>query len=301
MKKKRVLIILVVLLIFLVLIHSGRSHIHKKRQNKVLKQLSHSYSENVHILKDSLYIDYLAAKRSIAIYLPENYDHDTISYPVIYYLDGQSLFDQKAEGSELHIDEYLDSMGQSQKNECIVIGIYSSRNRLGEYNPFQAKWYLSKNASGTQHARWIAEKLKPWVDEEFRTKKQASASIIAGNSMGALLAFYTGMTYPHLFGSVLAASPSFWISKDVFDLPGQNELIHTQKYCLGYGEKEKTIGRSVRKMGKLLKQKGLAENQLKIKSIEKLGHDKETWEQIFREAYPWLTTSDSLTNPAQVH
>ncbi len=39
---------------------------------------------------------------------------DSITYSVIYFLDGQSLFDQKIqEGQEWQVDEVLDSLGSN--------------------------------------------------------------------------------------------------------------------------------------------------------------------------------------------
>jgi len=94
--------IITLLLLGLTLLFVGYKGYQKGKQAKEEKEhqawvatLTHSASDNVHILEDAVTIDYLGEKRTLAIYLPENYNKDSLSYPVIYFLDGQSLFDQK--------------------------------------------------------------------------------------------------------------------------------------------------------------------------------------------------------------
>ena len=88
--------------------------------------LQHSASPNVQILKDTIEIDYLGEKRTLSIYLPSNYEKDSLHYPVIYFCDGQSLFDQKIlEGDEWQ-DEVIDSIANMGGQQAIVVGIYLS-------------------------------------------------------------------------------------------------------------------------------------------------------------------------------
>ena len=75
--------------------NSVSNRIEEKKHRAWVESLTHSASSNVHILADTIEIDYLNEKRTLAIYLPENYEIDSMDYSVIYFLDGESLFDQK--------------------------------------------------------------------------------------------------------------------------------------------------------------------------------------------------------------
>lgn len=167
--KKRIAYVLGAILLVVVgynIYKTISNRIEAKKHQEWVQTLRPTASKNVHILTDTITIDYLNEKRTLALYLPENYAMDTVDYPVIYFMDGQSLFDQKIqEGTEWQLDEVLDSVQQLGQASSIVVGIYNSEDRLREYKPFSStRWYSHKRVSGDQHADWIVKKVKPWID-----------------------------------------------------------------------------------------------------------------------------------------
>ncbi|MFK7979481.1 MAG: alpha/beta hydrolase-fold protein [Saprospiraceae bacterium] len=148
----------------------------KKARETYVAGLVHTASPNVQILKDTIMVDYLGTKRTLSIYLPADYTKDTLAYPVVYFMDGQSLFDEKIlEGDEWQIDEVLDSLGKSGGMQAIVVGVYNAEDRLTEYKPFLSPHVPSeKSVSGDKHAEWIATDLKKWVDTKHRLPNLAN-------------------------------------------------------------------------------------------------------------------------------
>lgn len=292
MKKKLIYFIgsaLLILGIYLVYNKISNS-IEEKKHREWVENLAHTASENVQILTDTITIDYLNEKRTLAIYLPENYKIDTLDFSVIYFLDGQSLFDQKIqEGTEWQIDEVLDSLGKLNQEQSIVVGIYSSEDRMKEYKPFKStRWYSDKVVSGDKHAAWIVNSLKPWIDARYRTKKDANSTIIAGASLGGLMAYYMLMEYPTVFGGGIVFSPSFWVNEKVYTLHEENEHLSEQKIYFDAGELETPTVESVQKIQDILVEYGMPKAQIKLDIEEGEGHWHMTWRKGFKKAYPWI-------------
>ena len=84
------------MVVFLVLV--GRNVYKDFQHKKWVAGLESTASPNVTILSDTILVDYIGAqetghKRSLAIYLPTDYDtNDSTHYPVIYFMDGDSQF-----------------------------------------------------------------------------------------------------------------------------------------------------------------------------------------------------------------
>ena len=292
MKRKRFIIVGAILAIPLIYMAYNfiSNRIAEKRHQEWVKTLEHTASDNVQILADTISVDYLNEKRTLALYLPEDYETDSIDYPVVYFLDGQSLFDQKIkEGTEWQVDEHLDSLGKLGAAQCIVVGIYNSRDRLKEYKPFPStRWYSDKVVSGDRHAAWIVNSVKPWIDARYRTKKEPKATIIGGASLGGLMAYYMLMQYPDVFGGAIVFSPSFWVNEIVYKLHENNANLLKQKIYFNAGELETPTVESVYKMEEKLLKYGVPKEQIKVDVEAGEGHWHMTWRKGCRKVFPWI-------------
>ncbi|MEO0337635.1 MAG: alpha/beta hydrolase-fold protein [Bacteroidota bacterium] len=253
--------------------------------------LEHTASENVNILKDAVTVDYLNEKRTLAVYLPENYQTSEKQYPVIYFLDGQSLFDQKIqEGTEWEVDEVMDSL--SKEHQAIVIGVYNSHRRMREYKPFPStKIYSHKWVSGDKHAEWIATDLKAWVDQRYRTITSPEATIIGGASLGGLMSYYMLNEFPEVYGAAIVFSPSFWVNPKVYELHKNNPAIKEQKIYFNAGELETPTVNSIQKMHQILLDYGVPSRNMQLDVEAGLGHWHMTWVAGYKKVYPWMMES----------
>jgi len=291
--KKRIAYVLGAILLVVVgynIYKTISNRIEAKKHQEWVQTLRPTASKNVHILTDTITIDYLNEKRTLALYLPENYAMDTVDYPVIYFMDGQSLFDQKIqEGTEWQLDEVLDSVQQLGQASSIVVGIYNSEDRLREYTPFSStRWYSHKRVSGDQHADWIVKKVKPWIDARYRTKKEAQSTIIGGASLGGLMSYYMLMEYPDVFGGAIVFSPSFWVNEIVYTLHEKNKSLAQQKIYFNAGQLETPTVESVEKMRDILLSYGMPKENIKLDIEEGEGHWHITWRKGFKKVYPWI-------------
>lgn len=287
---RRILFGFLILLGVLLAIKAYKTYQKEKEWKAYVASLVHTASPNVQILKDTITLDYLGTKRTLSIYLPANYERDTIAYPVLYFLDGQSLFDEKIlEGNEWQIDEVLDSLGALGGPQAIVVGVYNSDARMTEYKPFLSPHVQSeKSVSGDKHAQWIATDLKQWVDARYRTQPDPTSTIIGGASLGGLMSYYMLTTYPEVYGGAIVFSPSFWVHDQVYQLHEQVTNLSTKRIYLNAGELETPTVESIKKMAAILRKNGMTSDNLKVDVEKEEGHWHMTWRKGFKKVYPWI-------------
>jgi len=135
----------------------------------------------------------LNEKRVLNIYLPEGYNqNDTISYPVIYLLDGSKDEDF------IHITGLVQFNSFEWVNrvpKSIVVGI-ATVDRRRDYT-----------GGSTKFISFIEKELQPFIQKRFKT---TSTKTIIGQSLGGLLATEILLTKPTLFTKYIIVSPSLW-------------------------------------------------------------------------------------------
>ena len=182
-------------------------------------------SPQVQIMDSSFPVKSLGRERRIWIYLPEEYASSGKRYPVLYMHDAQNLFDAATSfAGEWGVDEELDRM----KLPMIVVGIDNGgMKRMNEYNPEDHERF--GKGEGRAYLEFLVKELKPYIDRQYRTKKQAKYTGIAGSSMGGLISYYAGLWYPKTFGKIGVLSPSFWIAPQLQNLT--KETIHSRRHA----------------------------------------------------------------------
>lgn len=155
--------------------------------------------------------------RDVVVYLPPDYEaHKEKHYPVFYLHDGQNLFDGATSfipGQEWRADEAAQSLIAAGKVEpLIIVGIYNTgKDRIDEYTPaVDAKYKMGGKAD--LYGRLLVEELKPFIDGQYRTLKDARHTGLGGSSLGGLVSLYLGLKYPQVFGQLAVVSPSVWFA-----------------------------------------------------------------------------------------
>lgn len=240
-------------------------------------------TKNVFVLDTAFYMPQLIRKRRIWIYLPEDYALSKKSYPVLYMHDGQNLFDALTSSyGEWGVDELMDSV--PAKKQWIVVGIdHGNTKRLTEYNPFDSKF---GKAEGDAYADFLAQTLKPYIDQRFRTKRDVSNTAIAGSSMGGLISFYTAFKYPALFSKAGVFSPSFWIAPQLFAKVAAQPFVTNAFFLVGGKPEGKEMEDDMRRMHQLLLQKGSRKSTISM--VEDGQHNERFWQKEMPRFLNWL-------------
>ena len=181
-------------------------------------------------------------QRRAYIYLPDGWEKSGKRYDVLYMYDGHNVFfDSHATyGKSWGMKEYLDAA----KKDLIVVGIECNpegNERLFEYCPFdcQIPGWIEIQGRGKLYMDWLVNTLKPYIDANYPTNPGRDHTIVAGSSMGGLMATYTLSHYNHIFSRAAALSPSFWIAPDQVDrMLRSGQICPGSRIFLNYGTEE---------------------------------------------------------------
>jgi len=274
------------------MIYAYRDYQHDKWLEEFLLTAEPTNAENAVRLKDAVTADYLGEQKDVDIFLPKGYhDNDSVRYPVLYFYDGDNLFDHIiGEGSEWEVDEVINRVDSAGGPVCIVVGIQSGDNRSAEYKPYPSDQVKEDGeVFGKAHAEWYARGLKQWVDANYRTKPEPEFTGIGGCSLGGLLAHYSLMNYPDVYGLGIIFSPSMWVDEpQSLALVDQHPDLTKTRIFLNSGKLEWPIVESSERLRDKLLAAGLPKDQLYFDIEPDEGHWHATWRKGFAKAYPWI-------------
>ena len=181
--------------------------------------------------------------RRAYIYLPESYAKEPDKrYPVMYMFDGHNVFfDEDATyGKSWGMNAYMEKSGK----QLIIVGVecnHEGNGRLIEYSPFhfQNSEMGKIKGKGNVYMNWLVNTLKPYIDANYRTLPDRKNTIIAGSSMGGLMALYAVSTYNHIFQRAACLSPSLWVSPGkVLEMVARAHIRRDTTVYLDYGAQE---------------------------------------------------------------
>ncbi|PKF75784.1 alpha/beta hydrolase, partial [Chryseobacterium sp. PMSZPI] len=137
----------------------------------------------VEVISEQFYIPQLDRYRKVWALLPHDYYIADKSYPVLYLQDAQNLFNEGSDFGNWEIDKKLSILSEYGRGDVIVIAIeHGSQNRIKEY--IFDNDNVANGSEGKKYIRFITDTLKPFVDENYRTKKDRENTGIGGSSLG---------------------------------------------------------------------------------------------------------------------
>lgn len=223
-------------------------------------------------------------ERDIIVYLPPSYNTSNKRYAVLYMQDGQNLFDPATSfAGEWGVDEAMELLSNKEGLEAIIVGIPNmGATRIAEYSPFIDQYY--GGGKGNQYVGFIANTLKPLIDQSFRTLPHRRTTGIMGSSMGGLISLYAFFWREDVFGFCGVMSPSLWFARGAIYnyvenasfLPGRIYLDAGTRELGGsrYSRQQRLESRNyyagVRRMKRALVQKG-------YRPVRDLLHIEEKW------------------------
>lgn len=273
-------------------VYAYRDWKHDREFQEWLKTAKPTNADNAQHLPNAITIDYLGQQRDLEIFLPKGYhDNDSTRYPVLYFYDGDNLFDQIVGGmSEWEVDEHINMVDAMGGLAAIVIGIPSNHHRSAEYKPYPSEHVKEDTVVyGDKHAEWYATDLKNYVDANYRTLPGREHTSIGGCSLGGLMAYYSVMEFPEVYGLGIIFSPSFWVDEaKSFALHENHPDLRQVRLFMNVGELETPMVVSAEKARDLLLAAGLPKENMYFDVEPGEGHWHATWRKGFKKAYPWI-------------
>jgi len=199
---------------------------------------------------DQLHSRLLAEKRTVNIYLPEGYDpQDTVTYPVIYLLDGA------ADEDFIHVTGLIQFNNFSwidRVPKSIVVGIINTDRKRDFTFPTTVKEQKDQYKMSGRSALFIAfleKELQPFINKKY---KGSGSNMLIGQSLGGLLATEILLKRSQLFNKYIIISPSLWWDNgSLLNLPSallEDTFDHPTAVYIGVGKEGLTPGANPRVM-----------------------------------------------------
>lgn len=220
-------------------------------------------------------------KKDYQLYIsfPDSYSsQDTISYPVLYVLDGKYMF-AIIDGTRVNLDF------ENKIEDVIIVGIGSGlddqswqTNRTYEFTPSQDTTVRRFVTGGADFfLECIKTEIIPFVDKYYKTN---SDNGIIGHSLGGLFVSYCFLNATDSFSRYGISSPSLmWKDNEILN---QAELLFTRKKSwdipftkvfISVGEKEEQeMVSGMIKFSTLLKDKNYENLELSWNTFENETH-----------------------------
>lgn len=169
--------------------------------------------------------------RDVQVWLPPSYaTHPNRRYPVLYMHDGQQVFDPATStfGVDWGVDETATRLIEEKKlREIIVVAINNTSRRGDEY---------ADGELGRLYMNFIVNRLKPFIDETYRTLPEREHTGTIGASMGGLISFLLVYRHGDVFSMAGCLSPAFFLDFRELrqaDWPKQPTLLYIDNGGVG--------------------------------------------------------------------
>lgn len=241
-------------------------------------------------------------ERMLRVWLPPGYDEKENAgrrYPILYLNDGQNLFDPSTSyvGVEWQVDETGNRLiVENRIPPMIVVGIDNAQvDRIKEYVPYRSQEIPVRRVQGKAYPGFLLKEVMPFVRKRYRVATGAANTGLGGSSLGALIALYTVIEHPGVFGHLLLESPSLFIGNRKILRESEPNSRWPQRVFLGIGTQEtgdakqnRQFVEDVRSLERILRKRGLTDQRLKVDIEEGAPHSESAWAKRFPEALTFL-------------
>jgi predicted alpha/beta superfamily hydrolase len=243
-------------------------------------------SKNVQIIDTAFFIPQLKRTRRIWIYLPENYHQSIGRFPVLYMQDGQNVFDEATSfAGEWNVDEYFDSVYEKGIQTIVVAIDNGGTKRMNEYCPYDMERF--GKGEGKEYVDFLVKTLKPFIDKNYRTKKDKAHTSVAGSSMGGLITLYAVLRYPKVFGGAGIFSPALWVAPAIFnDINSKAGKVNSKIYFyVGKQEDEIMVSNTLKAFESMSK---ISVSKMNCVIRNEGRHSETDWRREFPLFYEWM-------------
>lgn len=240
--------------------------------------------------------------RFLRVWLPPGYDdaeNRDRRYPVLYLNDGQNLFEPATSftGVEWQVDETADRLiREGAIAPMVVVGIDNAgKARLREYVPYRSLQPMMMRVQGNRYPDFLLKEVAPFIARNYRVATGPENTGLGGSSLGALIAIYTAIVRPGIFGKLLIESPSLWAANRQIIRESRSTKQWPERIYLGTGtaetgnaEKDRSTVDDVREFDAILRRNGLDDHRLRLVIEDGGTHHESAWARRFPQALRFL-------------
>jgi predicted alpha/beta superfamily hydrolase len=238
--------------------------------------------------------------RVVRVWLPPDYDGSSAKrYPVLYLNDGQNLFEAATAFAGVHwqVGEAAERLiGEGKIPPLIIVGIDNrGRSRVREYIPYRSFDPRIFGPQGKRYPDFLLREVMPLIESHYAVAKGPEHTGLGGSSLGGLIALYTQLAMPGVFGRLLLESPSLFVANRKIlekcrrfrDWPFRIYLAMGTRE-VGNPEKDEKVVEDARELELILRAAGLEKQRLRVRIEEGAPHSESAWAARFPEALEFL-------------
>ena len=248
----------------------------------------HTVGDRLQVQRPPLRYPAFGDPRTLRIYLPPGYHPaGARRFPVIYFFDGQNLFDDATSyAGERGVDETLDRLAREHGFAAIAVGLdHGATQRFRELIPYFHLQFVPNH--GAAFVSDLVHAVKPYVDANYLTLPGREHTAIAGSSLGGLAADYAIHAHPQVFSRAAVFSPSYWVSEMPFAVAGRTPLPDDARVYLYMGGREGDEAVPLaQRMRRILQQQRGAAVTLSVAGMAE--HNEAAWRAELPRALRWL-------------
>ena len=247
--------------------------------------------------------------RYLRVFLPDGYDSPENAdrrYPVLYLSDGQTAFESMPEPhhSTWRVEHTVHSLvRRGVIPPMIVVAIDNAGpQRAHEYLPYPL---LTINPpepapAGRRYPDFLAREVVPFINMTYRTLADPSHTALGGSSLGGLVAAFTVMARPGLFGRILVESPSFFVDDEHIFRDVRYVQEWPERIYIGVGTNEGArrvcpdsahpirMVRDAEQFASMLRAAGVDSSHIKVVVAPCATHNEDAWAARLPEALTFL-------------
>ncbi len=144
--------------------------------------------------------------RTVRIYAPKSISVSSAAQPVIYVLDGESLF-WSVYGAVQFLTK---SISLPQMPDAIIVSIHNTHRDRDMPVPQE----FTKSEGKHNFLRFLTEELRPFINKRYATNGLA---VLLGHSQGGLFATFAAFQHPEVFRFALALDAPMTVDSQVFE------------------------------------------------------------------------------------
>jgi predicted alpha/beta superfamily hydrolase len=212
-------------------------------------------------------------ERSLRVFLPPNYDSSK-KYPLIYTLDGQTLFDVLIKNVSILQDKTFDD--NNIIPQCIVVSI-DNTNRRRDLDPnlgFNSNLELGYFKKGSEvFYKILNQEIVPFIDKNYST---SGFNVLIGHSDSGHFVTQSYLKNDNEFDGIIALSVNDFGDYFKKQIPKKLNKEKTKRLFLGFGNMDDEFN----ELGYFLKKQNLPNNNLLVKEYN-AGHLQLPYTSLF--------------------
>ncbi|GLC43975.1 hypothetical protein PLESTB_000215900 [Pleodorina starrii] len=226
-------------------------------------------------------------------------------YPVLFMQDGQNMFEDwlAHQGVSWRVGYTASQLVSSGELPPFVVVAVDSAGAMRSLNYLPYPPGTGAGGFRGDAERWpgggleaymsrLVEEIMPLVQQRFSVSSDPAKVAFGGGSFAGVSALYAALHYPHVFGCVLAESPSLWIAEGRFlqDMRMHRGML-PERLFLGCGTREYSATRDheredvdglllgyCQEAATILESQGMRGGRLRFLVEEGAGHHELAWQ-----------------------